>query len=102
MNKELTQEMSRDLCDSGLCDLENLDACALLCSNSVKCQKVAERLYEFGYRKCKVGVWLKERVSNRKVRYYCSICGFCLSGSLQHHCDNCGTKMLWDSDYKGW
>lgn len=58
------EEIAKDLCNSTMCDLETYNSCRKSRGNCSRCQRVAEDLYNAGYRKqsenmvevfCKVG-----------------------------------------------
>ena len=52
MNKDnQIKEMARDLCNSTMCDLETFNNCRMPRGNCSRCQRVAEDLYNAGYRK---------------------------------------------------
>lgn len=51
----------------------------------------AEKLYNAGYRKCRVGEWLTDRFGLE--RSICSLCGAVFEGDGGNYCRKCGAKM---------
>lgn len=52
MDKEKQiKEMAKDLCNSTMCDLDTYNSCRKPRGNCSRCQRVAEDLYNTGYRK---------------------------------------------------
>jgi hypothetical protein len=45
------EEMAKELCGSAMCDLETYNRCRMPRGNCSRCQRVAEDLYNAGYRK---------------------------------------------------
>lgn len=51
LKQKQIEEMANDLCRSAMCDLETYTRCRMPRGNCGRCQKVAEDLYNAGYRK---------------------------------------------------
>lgn len=95
--KKQIAEMTRHICTpceydySGTCDLHRLPE---QCHTATR---VAESLYEAGYRKQVEGEWL-ERTEYNELEdcedyfYQCSVCGLC-TPCAPNFCMDCGAKM---------
>lgn len=57
------------------------------------CERLAETLYNAGYRKQSEGAWIKDEESKFEHRYHCSVCNFYLIGKPTKYCEDCGAKM---------
>lgn len=108
MNKEKQiEEMAKALTkyEKTLCDRLPKDKCLLTSAihAQVSCDycKIAEFLYEQGYRKQSEGEWVEKYQilsyveDDVDVYYECSVCG-CNSHGQSPYCPNCGAKMKGD------
>ena len=100
------EEMADKLCTTSyFCTAEDWDSCDIKDSDEYchRCRKVAERLYNAGYRKQSEGEWVErtKTTTNAKgmeARYtinFCSECGYEIGTIRYQHkfCPNCGAKM---------
>lgn len=97
------EEMAKDLCQNGgVCCLQEWNDCHLDVGKYChKCNTVAERLYNAGYRKQSEGEWENVYEYNayemrRERKTACSQCGYKPKGDIfgkTPFCPNCGAKM---------
>lgn len=94
------KEMAKDLCHSTMCDLETYNNCRMPQGNCGRCQRVAEDLYNAGYRKQSAGEWIdKPTGAYGRMQSWCSACGKhsgiggIESNRHKPYCPNCGAKM---------
>jgi hypothetical protein len=104
------EEMADKLCTTSyFCSTEDWDSCNQADGEYCdRCRKLAERLYNAGYRKQSEGEWVDQY--NGKYAnpiYVCSLCGkgtlltpyinelnsMEMTQALSPFCPNCGTKM---------
>ena len=55
--------------------------------------RIAEHLYNAGYRKQSEGEWIDANPSGNLYRFTCSLCGKTKLGKGTPFCPNCGSKM---------
>lgn len=97
MNKEI-EEMARLACT---CFDGNCECCAFNFYQPCPPKSSAERIYNAGYRKQRVGEWVEvpnvtTSASGREIHsnlYVCSLCGRSNGRRKQKYCPECGAKM---------
>ena len=87
------EEMADKLCTTSyFCSTEDWDSCNQVDGEYCdRCRKLAERLYNAGYRKQSEGEWKTEDTMLGKC-CTCSVCGGCPTMEYRY-CPYCGAKM---------
>ena len=98
-------EIADKLCTTSyFCSTEDWDSCNQKDDEYChRCRKVAERLYNAGYRKQRTGKWIERIKKSKNVKgidisyslYFCSECGYQIGPINCYHtyCSGCGAKM---------
>lgn len=99
--KEQIDEMARIIghCESTLhhdIECHNKATGCYCIENPCHNQRIADKLYNAGYRKQSEGEWIDtgdEQLDTIYSGYKCSACDFIICGYSGNYCPNCGAKM---------
>lgn len=97
--KQIIEEIAKDLCQNTMCDLDEWNDCSLFDDvYCLRCLNLAKRLYDAGYRKQIVGEWNTECIASTSggfdwYSHGCSNCGHYYKTVVPigyDYCPNCG------------